>query len=131
MQWLACAVVAGMAVLLWKRRPAGFRACMALLAACWLWVAVAFFHQHYSILHWAAHYMAAASAAQALWLLVMAAWPTTGATPWRSGLFARAFGMAVFMVGAIAPWAVALFRGQPWMQLELPGLMPDPTAIMT
>lgn len=127
---LAVALIAGIAVLLWHRRQGGFRICMVLLAACWLWVAMVFFLQRYSVLHWAANFMALAFAVQALWLLIMAAWPTSGEPPWRSG-FAGIAGAAVFAAGTIVPLAIVLYQDKPWTQLEMPGLMPGPTAITT
>src|SRR5690606_15196989 len=68
--------------------------------------------------------------AQALWLLLIAFWPTPDATPWRSGLTCIA-GAATFVAEIIVPLAIDIYQGKPWTQLEMPGLMPGPTAITT
>lgn len=127
---LAAALMAAIAVLLCRRTQRGLRICMVLLAACWLWTAIAFLLQRYSTLHWAAGYMALAFTGQALWLLLMALLPAPGGEPWRLSRI-RNIGWAIFVAGIIAPFALILYQGKPWMQLEMPGLMPDPTAIAT
>lgn len=105
------------------------RPACALLAAAWLWVAWGFHLQRYAAINWAAPAFAAASALQGLLLLgVGAAGRAVEFTPrgWRRGL-----GLAVVTFAVIGMPLLAPLTGRSWMQAELFGLAPDPTAMGT
>jgi len=103
------------------------RAVAALLSACWLFVAWAYFLERYDSINWAARYFAMGFALQAALL----AW-----TALRDHLRFHVRGAA--LVGlAVAIYALAIhpliapLAGRTWMQAEVFGLAPDPTAIAT
>lgn len=101
---------------------------LALLAACWLWVAWAWQLQRYAPINWAAAYFAWAWAAQGL-LLLDAAWRGRfDALPpaWRRHLGIALAGCAL----ALHP-LLASMLGRGWAQAEVFGMAPDPTALFT
>ena len=75
------AQLAGMAIglaivaLLIGKRGYRDRIIAGLLAACWLWIAVAFHYQRYAQINWAATWFAVAFACQALLLVVVGVLP--------------------------------------------------------
>lgn len=108
----------------------GARLAAILLAACWLWVAWAFFWQRYATINWAANYFAAAFLLQALLLLWLGGQRThpgglAPAGPPRI-VGAALLGFAVLVFPALAP-----LSGRPWQQAEIFGIAPDPTALAT
>jgi hypothetical protein len=117
--------------LLWlaARRPQGaVRAICAVLALAWLWVGWAFHLERYATVNWAARYLAAAFALEALLLVVLGALrpgppPRSkrdrGRTP---GLFLAACGILLYPIGI-------LLAGRPLAQAEIFGVMPEPTAL--
>jgi hypothetical protein len=121
----AAAVAIGVAllVLLRGRGLLSGRLAGAILAAVWLWVAIAFHAKRYATINWAALYFAGAFLVEAAFL---------GAT-----IFTRFWGSRRGAVGfclialAIAYPLVAPLFGRPWSQAEFFGLAPDPTAIAT
>jgi hypothetical protein len=121
----------GLLVLALLREPAGWsgRAAAGLLAACWLWVAVAFHLQRYATINWAASYFAAAFAVEAALLLGLGTFgrpsfrPPKGAVGW--------LGLGLFAFALIVQPLVGLAFGRSWRQAELFGLAPDPTAVAT
>jgi hypothetical protein len=119
------------AALLVLARRGGERAgrwALALLAACWLWVAWAWQLQRYAPINWAAEYFAWMWAAQGM-LLLAAAWRGRfDATPpaWRRRFGIALAGYALALHPLLAP---ALGRG--WAQAEVLGMAPDPTALFT
>jgi len=106
------------------------RAVAAMLAVCWAWVAWAYFLERYDTINWAASYFAVGFVIEALLLV----W--TGVVRDRlrfrpgSDLIGRAgiciVLFALFLLPLIGPLA-----GRPWLQVELFGVAPDPTAIAT
>jgi hypothetical protein len=106
------------------------RIAAGLLAGCWLWVAWAFHLERYSTINWAAGYMAAAFAFQALLLL----W--TGTIRGKLGVARRCdpsvwAGVALFGFALLAqPW-IGLIGPRTWPEIELFGMTPDATATAT
>lgn len=123
---------AGLA-LLWlaaARRPMAGRVAAPALAAAWLWVGWAFHWQRYAPINWAAEYFAAAFAVQAALLLAFAIFGSRGhATATRS--LARPIGLALAGGGVLLYPLAGLLAGRPWGQVEVFGLMPEPTALAT
>lgn len=103
------------------------RAAAAVLAACWLWVAWGFLHTRYATINWAAEYMAAAFALQALLLAVVG---VLGGRLRFAGRGHRA-GLALLLFALLVQPLIGPLAGRPWSQVELFGLAPDPTALAT
>jgi len=126
------AVGAGTAVgLLLRPRGNGRRARLVagILAACWLWVAIAFHATHYATIHRAAVYFAWAFGLEAL-LLVVAGVLAGRFTLERRGA-ARWLGLALFVFALLVHPFVGMLFGREWRQVEIFGIAPDPTAVGT
>lgn len=118
---LICAVRSG---------AASGRVAASLLAACWLWVAWAFHAERYAAIHWAADYFAIGFAIEALLLL----WSGTvrgrlALAPVRSGIDRIALGLLLFALLVYPLLGPA--SGRSWLQMEMFGVAPDPTAVAT
>ncbi len=129
-QILALALGAATLALSQKRSVGSARWIAAILAACWLWVALAFHAARYATLNPAAPAFAwifGIEAALLLWIgavrgrLAFGRASTVGE---RIGL-----GLAVFAV-AVMPFAALVF-GRSVRAAEIFGLAPDPTAVAT
>jgi hypothetical protein len=109
------------------RRPS--RAAAAILAAGWLWIAVAFHLLRYSSLHWAGRSFAVACALEAALLVAFAATGRfdPGAVSRR---LARA-GIGVLLFALLLQPLALLLAGRTLRQVEVFGLAPDPTAVAT
>lgn len=112
------------------RRPAwGGRAVAATLAACWLLVAWAYLLERYDTINFVARYFAIGFALQALlliWTGVIRDRMQLDASPIRGKL-----GLAILLYALAIHPLIAPLTGRPWVQAELFGLAPDPTAIAT
>lgn len=106
------------------------RAIAAMLVACWLWVAWAYFLERYDTINWAAGYFAVCFVVEAVLLV----W--TGIIRDRlrfrpgSDLIGRA-GLCIFLFALFLHPLIGPFAGRPWLQVELFGVAPDPTAVAT
>jgi hypothetical protein len=104
------------------------RIIIGLLAACWLWVALAFHYQRYVQINWAARWFAVAFACEALLLVVV------GVLAGRPVL-QRARGGALWLATSIVAIAtlgyplLAPLTGRSWATAEMFGVMADPTAV--
>lgn len=122
-------LVLGVALLAlaWHGSERAGRWVLALLAACWLWVAWAWHLERYAPINWAAEYFAWAWATQAALLGIAAC---------RSRFAARSRGRHRFGF-ALAGCALALYPllaptlGRGWGQAEVFGMAPDPTALLS
>jgi hypothetical protein len=126
------AIAAGFAILVFLLRPSAkrSRSAAAILAACWLWVAVAFHARRYATINWAALYFAWAFALEAALLL----W--TGVARGRLALEARPgavrrTGFWIFFFALVLYPLIAPVLGRGWRAAEIFGLAPDPTAVGT
>ena len=118
-------------VLLWlaaSRRAAAARVLAALLATVWLWVGWAFHWQHYASINWAAQYFALAFAVQAVLLLGQGTWPRDAHAPPAGGVVQK-LGWLLAVSGVLLYPLAGLLAGRPWTQLELFGMIPEPTAL--
>lgn len=126
------AVALGLALVLVALRgsagPAA-RACCAMLAACWLWVAWAFHLERYAAINWAATWFAAAFAIEGV-LLLAAVGAGLELRVRRGGREALGLGLLLFAV-FVQPWLGLALSGRPWREAGLFGLAPDPTAVGT
>ena len=110
------------------RRVQAFRWLAVALSAAWLWVAWAFLWERYATINWAAQYVALAFAAQAA--LLLAAGLVCGPASRPPGTAMRGFGGLLAVAGLLYP-LVGLAAGRPWVQAEVFGLVPEPTALFT
>jgi hypothetical protein len=125
------AVAVGLAIvaMLWKPRPWQGRVVAILLAACWLWIAWAYFLTRYATINWAAPYVAVAFAGEALVFVLIGAagrfsLPPNTHWPNRVGVGLYIFGLAIQpLIGPVA--------GRSWSQVEIFGIAPDPTVVAT
>jgi hypothetical protein len=128
------AQLAGMAIglaivaLLIGQRGHYERIIAGLLAACWLWVALAFHYQRYVQINWAATWFAVAFACEALLLVVvgvlggrLALQPARGGTLWIA--------VSIIAISILGYPILAPLTGRPWTTAEIFGVAPDPTAI--
>jgi len=119
----------GVALLLlaWHGSERAGRWVLALLAACWLWVAWAWHLERYAPINWAAEYFAWAWVTQAALL---------GAAACRVRFDALSRGQRRFGF-VLAGCALALYPllaptlGRGWAQAEVFGMAPDPTALLS
>jgi hypothetical protein len=126
------AIAVGLAILALLCRPGTVqgRIIAALLAACWLWIAIAFHLARYATINWAASYFAAGFAVEAMLLLwVGVARGGLGLRP-ASDLAGRV-GLGIFLFALAVQPLIGPLLGRDWRQAELFGLAPDPTAVAT
>ena len=124
------ALCLGLAVwgLLRRATAARGRAIAAILAGCWLWVAIAFHAHRYATINPAAVYFAAAfglEAALLIWIGIVRgrlSFERPAEPASRTGFWIFLFALAIEPI--IGP---LLHRG--WRQVEIFGVAPDPTAV--
>jgi len=126
------AVAGGVAIVVLAKRggPAAGRPVAAMLALAWAWVAWAFLWQRYATVNWAATWMAAAFAVQALLFGLFAmrghglGLAPVAASRVRTGLAIATGGVLAYPLAS-----VALGRGI--AAAEVFGMAPDPTVFAT
>jgi hypothetical protein len=126
------ALALGVAILVLVRRGGvrEGRAVAAILTACWLWVAWAWFVERYATINWAATYFAAGFAIEALLLV----WTGTvrGRLRFRAGPDAIGrLGVGIFLFALVVQPLIGPLVGRAWTQAEVFGMAPDPTAVAT
>jgi hypothetical protein len=105
------------------------RVVSALLAALWLFVAWAYLLERYDTINWAARYFAIGFVVQAALL----AWSGLILDRLRFGVgdITGRIGLALLLYALVIHPLIAPLTSRPWMQAEIFGLAPDPTAIAT
>ena len=130
LQLPALAGGAMIAVLLFRKSGRQGRAISVILAASWLWVSLAFHLQHYASIHWAAPAFAVIFAGEAglfIWIGVV-----RDRLVFRSaGPVLRRAAIGFFLYALVLQPVLAPLSGRQWLQAELFGVAPDPTAIAT
>jgi hypothetical protein len=127
--WLAACAGVAVAIAFWRSRPRDERLALAALGVGWAWIGWAFYAQRLADIHLAAPWLAAACGVQAVLLGIASAWPAS-APPERLCRVRRfALGAGTLVVLAY-PW-IGVLAGRPWVQSEVAGWMPDPTAWST
>lgn len=132
-QIVAIAAGLGLAVAVLRpaRSPAAAgRIAASILAAGWLWVAIAFHANRYATINWAAVYFAwgfGLEAALLVWIGIVRGGLRFAQ---RSGFGARAGALILLFALAVEPFAAPLL-GRGWRQAEIFGVLPDPTAVAT
>lgn len=121
----------GLAVLLlFSPKPWAGRLLFFFLGVSWLWVAWGYHLMHFSTINWAAPYFAAAFATEGFLLLWAGGYGKLAPRPIAiDGWSWTGIGLAGF--GLIVQPLIGPLSGRPWAQIELGGLAPDPTAIIT
>jgi hypothetical protein len=128
-QLLALAAILAVLVTAWHGARSAGRVVALVLALSWGFIAWRFHWRTYATINWAAACFAAAFVLQAV-LLARAAW--------RDGLAydgaprtRRYAGLTIVAVALVVMPLAALALRRPWTQLEVAGLVPDPTAVLT
>lgn len=132
--WPAQVVALGLGLAIWvllRRLTASReRAIAAILAGCWLWVAIAFHARRYATINWAAAYFAAAFALEAALLIWFGV--VRGRLSFdRSVDLATRAGRGIFLFALVIEPPVGPLLGRRWRGVEIFGVAPDPTAIAT
>lgn len=128
------AIVLGVAILVLLLRPAAEpprnRLIAAALAACWIWVAIAFHAHRYATINWAAVYFAWLFGCEAaLWT-----WIAVGS---RRLTFERPvdlggrIGLGIFFFALAVMPLTAPLLGRGWRSAQVFGVAPDPTTLAT
>jgi hypothetical protein len=110
--------------------PRRGRLIAGILAACWLWIAIAFHATRYATIHWGGIYFAGAFGLEAL-LLVWAGILRGRLTFDRRGDAVGQAGLAIFLFALLVQPLIGLLFGRGWRQIEVFGIAPDPTAVGT
>ena len=126
------ALALGIAVVLLLRRTGVRRGRLvaAILAACWLWVAIAFHATRYVTINWAAVDFAWAFGIEALLLVWSGVVRERLAFEKPRDAIGRA-GLAIFLFALVVQPLIGLLLGRGWRQIEIFGVAPDPTAVAT
>lgn len=106
------------------------RVICTVLALIWLWIGWAFHWQRYATINWGARYFALAFVVQAAALLALGVLRSGRPAPVRSD-DTRGLGLALAACGVFAYPLAGVLAGRPWVQAEVFGLMPEPTALAT
>lgn len=127
------AIGLGLTILALQRRPgaARGRVIAAILAGCWLFVAIAFHARRYAAINTAAVYFAAGFGLQAALLIWVGI--VRGRLSFERRLDpASRTGFWIFLFAlAIVPILGPLLLHRGWRQVEVFGVAPDPTAVAT
>jgi hypothetical protein len=98
---------------------------LTILAGCWIFVGWAFLWNRYATINWAAAYVAVGFGLEAL-ILLWAAWR------WRLSVRPRTYlGLGVIVFALLVQPLIGPLLGRNWLQIELFGVSPDPTAVAT
>jgi hypothetical protein len=123
-------IAAGLAALWLAWRGAYGRVIALVLAAAWIFVAWAYHLERYATINTAAPYYAAGFAVQAL-LLTWCALRRDGLRFGAQPAPVRWIGSGLLAAGVVLYPLLAPVAGRPWMQAEIFGVAPDPTAVAT
>ena len=125
------ALALGLAILALSLRGGArqWRAAAAILATCWLWVAWAYLLERYDSINWAAKYLAAGFAAEAL-LLAWAGFRGRLILRPDAGWISRA-ALGILLFALVLQPLVGPLVGRAWAQVEIFGVTPDPTVVAT
>ena len=132
LQWWPLALLLPLAGLAWMwllwRRGAALRSGLAALGGVWLFVAWTFHAERFVPINWGAAAFVAGFALQGAALLAAAAW---GGLRVQTGGARGAGGLVLWLLALMAHPLLAGALDRPWLQAEVFGLAPDPTAIAT
>ena len=126
------AIAVGIVILYLLVRPGPMagKLVAGLLAACWLFVACGYFYVRYATINWAAPYFAAGFALEAFLLIWIGIF--RGSLLFRlDRTWMSVIGLCIYLFALALLPLIGPLLGRPWMQAEIFGLAPDPTAIAT
>lgn len=126
------AIGLGLAILVLLRRASAARGRViaAILAACWLFVAIAFHAIRYATIHTAAVYFAWSFGLEAALLIAMGV--VAGRLRFeRPADLAGRVGQGIFLFALVLEPLIGPLLGRGWRGVELFGVAPDPTATAT
>ena len=106
------------------------RAICVILAACWLFVAVAFHAKRYATINTFGIPIAWVFGIEAALLIGIGVVAGRLTFAWPAGVAGRV-GLAIFLFALVVQPLVGLLLGRSWRQIELFGVSPDPTAVAT
>jgi hypothetical protein len=126
------AVGLGLLILTLLRSGAAWhgRVVAGILAACWFWVAWAYLVVRYDTINWAARYFAIGFAIEALLLVWIGLIRDRLVLRPRADVISKA-GLGICLFGLFIHPLIGPLVGRPFVQLELFGVAPDPTAVVT
>jgi hypothetical protein len=127
---LAIAFAVGILFLLRRGTPMRNRCVTAALVVSWLWIAWGFHYTRYATINWAAVYVAVVFAVEAIALLL--AGVVGGELMYKPGGDLPGWvGLILFVLACIGYPLIGIWSGREWVQAEIFGLAPDPTAVGT
>lgn len=127
---LAIAFAVGILFLLRRGTPMRNRCVTAALVVSWLWIAWGFHYTRYSTINWPVVYVAVIFAVEAIALLL--AGVVGGELMYKPGGDLPGWvGLILFVFACIAYPLIGIWSGREWVQIEIFGLAPDPTAVGT
>ena len=127
---LIAGLAAGIAIAVRLRRPGSGRAISAVLAACWIWVALAFFARRYASINWGAKYFAGSFLLEGA-LLIVVGLVGGRLAPVAQPAWVSRLGVAVFFLALFGEPLIGRLSGRPWLQAGFFGTSPDPTTVAT
>jgi len=131
--WPAQILAVGLGLAIWAllgRAASRGRVIAAILAGCWLWVAIAFHAHRYATIHTAAVYFAWTFGLEAALLIWIGTVRGRLAFEQPVDLANRA-GLWIFLFALVVEPLIGPLVGRSWRQVEIFGVAPDPTAIAT
>ena len=132
--WPAQIVAVGLGLMIWALlgRAAAHRGRLiaAILAGCWLWVAIAFHAHRYATINTVAVYFAWGFGLEAALLIWIGIVRDRMVFERPVDLASRA-GLWIFLLALAVEPAVGLLVRRSWRQVEIFGVAPDPTAVAT
>lgn len=128
-QLAAIAAALLLVALVWRDARHARRGAEFVLALAWAFVGWRFHWHHYATINWAATYFAAGFALQAMLL----AWAATraGRDDGAASTAQRVAGVGLVVAALAVLPLLTLALGRPWTQIEVAGISPDPTALLT
>lgn len=122
----------GLAILVLLLRPThvGHRVILIFLGILWIWIAWAFFWEHYAGINWGSVYLAPLFGLQGaafIWIAVFNG--QIKFVPRRETPDVVA--IALYCIGLVVYPLLAPLMGRQWLAAEIFGLAPDPTALAT
>jgi hypothetical protein len=132
--WPAQILAVGLGLAIWallgRAAASRGRVIAAILAGCWLWVAIAFHAHRYATINTAAVSFAWAFGLEAALLIWMGVVRGRLAFERPVDPASRA-GLWIFLFALVVEPLIGPLLGRSWRQLEIFGVAPDPTAVAT
>ena len=132
--WPAHVLVVAVSVLaiflVFRPRPWSGRVLFLALGVCWLWVAWGYHITHFSTINWVASYYAVGFAIEGILLLLNGGFSKDLQVMPAATVSSR-IGLGLIGFGLVIQPFIGPLSGRPWAQVEIAGLAPDPTVVLT